>query len=388
MTLRNGFTLGDWTVFPLEGRLTLDGVERRVQPKTMDVLLHLAEHAPAVVERDELLERVWRGRAQSDEPLTRCIGELRRALDDKRDAPRYIQTIPKRGYRLLPDVVSLELHAGPPDQVEPARDDAAATTKADKPLSRRPIRTIIAGIAILFAAAIIEITFERAIDNAVDETGDVPAGIDMSTEQKVDELLTLLMNQAAASGVALDIESQVVIENAVRAIVTSANSEKQAALAHLERGDVQTAAEMLTAIATDQASAVSQTGDAAAETWREAGALFYSFDFEQALSAYETADRLQPGNSETLDLLGYALIRADRRDDALEVFERILALEPAAPPADISSAQTGIGHIARDRGDYPRALEYMLLAQQTAASNDLAEEEPSASPSQTVAGCW
>ena len=75
MSLRSGFTLGRWTVLPLESRLTSGEESRRVQPKSMDVLLCLAESSGDVVERDELLGKVWGERAISDEPLTRCIGE-------------------------------------------------------------------------------------------------------------------------------------------------------------------------------------------------------------------------------------------------------------------------------------------------------------------------
>ena len=107
MTLRSGFTLGSWTIYPLEGRLVGEKSEQRIQPKAMDVLLYLAENAGAVVEREELLREIWGERAPSDEPLTRCIGELRRALGDTRAEPEYIQTIPKRGYQLLQVVAPL-----------------------------------------------------------------------------------------------------------------------------------------------------------------------------------------------------------------------------------------------------------------------------------------
>ena len=87
MSLRNGFTLGEWTVLPLESRLVSGETSSRVQPKSMDVLLCLAEANGEVVERDELLRQVWGDRAVSDEPLTRCIGELRRSLGDSRSDP-------------------------------------------------------------------------------------------------------------------------------------------------------------------------------------------------------------------------------------------------------------------------------------------------------------
>jgi DNA-binding NarL/FixJ family response regulator len=69
----------------------------------MDVLICLVEHGGKLVERDVIIERVW-GRSTSDEALTRCISELRAALDDQGPAPRYIQTVPKRGYRLLESI--------------------------------------------------------------------------------------------------------------------------------------------------------------------------------------------------------------------------------------------------------------------------------------------
>ena len=65
----------------------------------MDVLVCLADAGGAVVERERLLTTVWGERAVSDEPLTRCIADLRKALDDSRASPTYIQTVPKRGYR-------------------------------------------------------------------------------------------------------------------------------------------------------------------------------------------------------------------------------------------------------------------------------------------------
>jgi len=101
MALRDGFTLGKWMIYPLQGRLVSGGEEQRVQPKSMDVLLCLVDAAGAVVERDTVLRQIWGERAQSDEPLTRCIGELRRALGDSTSDPEYILTVPKRGYRML-----------------------------------------------------------------------------------------------------------------------------------------------------------------------------------------------------------------------------------------------------------------------------------------------
>ena len=107
--LRNGFRLGDWEVYPLRNALVGPEGEVHVEPKVMQVLERLAVNQGEVVERDRLLEDLWGGRAMSDEPLTRCVASLRHAVgDDPRD-PKYIQTIPKRGYRLVCPVKPLDV---------------------------------------------------------------------------------------------------------------------------------------------------------------------------------------------------------------------------------------------------------------------------------------
>jgi DNA-binding NarL/FixJ family response regulator/DNA-binding winged helix-turn-helix (wHTH) protein len=101
--LKNGFRIGAFTIHPLTGQIVGPNGIKHVQPKVMDVLLCLVEHGGQLVERDTIVERAW-GRPTSEEALTRCISELRGAFDDERGTPRYIQTVPKRGYRLLESV--------------------------------------------------------------------------------------------------------------------------------------------------------------------------------------------------------------------------------------------------------------------------------------------
>jgi TolB-like protein/DNA-binding winged helix-turn-helix (wHTH) protein/tetratricopeptide (TPR) repeat protein len=103
-TLRKGFRIGEWVVRPIEGLIDGRLGSRHLQPKSMDVLVCLACSPNHIVEREELIEQVWGHTAVTDEPLTRCIHDLRRELSDTRDHPTYIQTIPKRGYRLIADV--------------------------------------------------------------------------------------------------------------------------------------------------------------------------------------------------------------------------------------------------------------------------------------------
>ena len=114
--LSQGFRFGGFTAEPLKGSIAGDdGQSRHLAPKAMDVLVRLAEAAPKPVTRDDLITAVWGERYVCDEVLTHAIKELRHALDDSPTKPQYIQTIPKRGYRLLKK-------ARPIDDPAPARE--------------------------------------------------------------------------------------------------------------------------------------------------------------------------------------------------------------------------------------------------------------------------
>ena len=82
----------DWRT----GELRRNGSAIRLTPKATALLAALLERAPNLVTKDELLARVWDGKAVGDEALTSCIQELRRALNDDPRKPRYIETRHRR----------------------------------------------------------------------------------------------------------------------------------------------------------------------------------------------------------------------------------------------------------------------------------------------------
>ena len=103
------FRLGNWQVRPASGEIADGQTVVRIEPKAMDVLVYLAAHEGQVVSREELERNVWHGALVGYDAVTGTIIKLRKALDDDARHPRYIATIPKRGYRLLPGAVQ------PPD---------------------------------------------------------------------------------------------------------------------------------------------------------------------------------------------------------------------------------------------------------------------------------
>ena len=97
--------LGAWTVDPPLNQLSVAGQITRLEPKAMAVLMHLADRAGEVVSREALLAAVWPGVVVSDDSLTQVVIKLRKALGDDPQQPTYIQTISKKGYRLIAPVV-------------------------------------------------------------------------------------------------------------------------------------------------------------------------------------------------------------------------------------------------------------------------------------------
>ena len=83
------------------GRLWSGAREIRLTPKASDVLKQLVLHAGELVSKEDLFATVWSGTAVSDDALTSCIQELRRALEDDSKQPRFIETRHRRGYRFV-----------------------------------------------------------------------------------------------------------------------------------------------------------------------------------------------------------------------------------------------------------------------------------------------
>ena len=98
--------IGSWQVDRTTNELARGGEVVRVEPKAMEVLTVLAGRAGQVVSREELFAAVWPGVVVGDEALTQAIIKLRRALGDDPRSPAYIETISKRGYRLIAPVGS------------------------------------------------------------------------------------------------------------------------------------------------------------------------------------------------------------------------------------------------------------------------------------------
>lgn len=113
--VREQMRIGRWTFDRSLNTLSCGADVVQVEPKVADLLCVLAQQAGSVIGRAELLEAVWPGVVVGDEALSQSISKLRRALGDTAHGAGYVQTVAKRGYRLIAEVA---------EPAEPARQPA------------------------------------------------------------------------------------------------------------------------------------------------------------------------------------------------------------------------------------------------------------------------
>lgn len=136
------WTVGPWRIDARTGELRQGSESQRVEPKVAEVLVYLAQRAGQVVSRDELLTAVWPRVVVGDDALTQAIIKLRKALGDDPRRPTYIETLAKRGYRLIAPVARVsEVREAPP-----AAPPADATVEAVTPAAAETPPPVVATV--------------------------------------------------------------------------------------------------------------------------------------------------------------------------------------------------------------------------------------------------
>ena len=95
------FFIGSWQVIPAEGVLLSEGEVIHLEPKVMEVLVYFASRPGEVISREALERDIWRGAVVGYDSITATVIKLRKALQDDARQPRFIATIPKRGYQFI-----------------------------------------------------------------------------------------------------------------------------------------------------------------------------------------------------------------------------------------------------------------------------------------------
>ena len=147
-------------MLPARGVLRRADAEIHPEPKVFEVLMALAQRDGDLVTRDDLIEDVWSGRPTSDEPVNRCLSQLRGHLQDRRRPHQYIETLQRRGYRLMKPV---ELHT--------KQASSVAQTGSN---GLRQWKIVAAVLALGFLGTVLLSMWEQDVDPAVKSVALLP----------------------------------------------------------------------------------------------------------------------------------------------------------------------------------------------------------------------
>jgi transcriptional activator of cad operon len=137
--------IGEWLVDPALDTISRDAETQKLEPRTMRLLICLANSAGSVVSVDRLLSEVWSGVVVGSASVYQAVSQLRKILGDVDPNPTYITTVPRKGYRLIASVRPID----PPNQSVTTTEPTVVMP--DVPAHVRRIRPIILGGAALAA---------------------------------------------------------------------------------------------------------------------------------------------------------------------------------------------------------------------------------------------
>jgi cholera toxin transcriptional activator len=159
------YRFGTYELDPSTGDLRKDGKSRpRLQGQPLEILLHLLDHPAEVVTREQLRERLWPADTfvDYDHSLNTAVNKLREAFNDSADNPRFIQTIPRRGYRFIAPIEIVGDTAVPANPAEVRSPGVSAATQGEihssvlsdprelPPVSRPRVRLLFSLIQIMY----------------------------------------------------------------------------------------------------------------------------------------------------------------------------------------------------------------------------------------------
>jgi transcriptional activator of cad operon len=121
--------VGEWLVEPAVDSISRDGEVQKLEPRTMRLLLCLANSSGSVVSVDRLLTEVWPGVIVGSASVYQAVSQLRKLLGDLDPDPTYIATVPRKGYRLIAPVH----RADPGEAIMPASTPAGVTVTGPSP---------------------------------------------------------------------------------------------------------------------------------------------------------------------------------------------------------------------------------------------------------------
>lgn len=335
-SLREGFGLGEWWVDPARNLLSRDGSEVHLRPKVMDLLVVLASQPGTVLSAEALQMAVWGRRYLARSALAGAICELREALGDDSQQPRFIQTVAKRGYCL-----SEPVRTGRTSEVTSAQE-------VSSPAPRRRLRWLaVAGSAAALLAVVAGVTLSSRQRTGREALDALERGRRYLREVESPDAV-LLGLKSLERAVQLDPAS-------VAGHVELAHAH---ALAHHLGFDRSPEREAQARMALERARSLAPRDVEVA--WGDAFMLYvFEHDYPSAFAKLGEVEQQRPANAYDLRFEGVILRRMGRPADALDRFRRAFALEPSSwrLAYEVAMGESTLGQYALADRDFARSIE-------------------------------
>lgn len=316
--------VGAWHAARATGELTGGGVTERLEPKVMDLLFLLAGSPGKAFSKDEIMAALWPNVIVGDDTLARAVSRLRKALADDAKTPGYIETLPKRGYRLIAKV-------SPGDA-----EDAAPSATPPKARKLSPIALGAAAAGTVFLTMVLLGAALRALPRPegdamartlVEHANDFYFQYKRTDNEEAIALFERVLTDRPDHAPALAGLANALLQNVIRWPSERGAPEMTKLADALASGRTKTpAAQQLTArarVLAERAVAIAPADPAALKALGFAQSV--AGEFDAAISTYQHAVALDADAWGPLINIGDVLEIAGRKSEALPSFERAYA---------------------------------------------------------------
>ena len=145
--MKGTYEFGEFRLNTVERSIESAGRPVSLAPKALDVLIVLVENRGRIVEKDDLMRRVWPDTFVEDNNLAFNVSVLRKLFGESGTSPHYIETVPKRGYRFV-----AEVREAASEKTEPCRGEPPTEIESSPGFAVPPVLALALAVLVVAAA--------------------------------------------------------------------------------------------------------------------------------------------------------------------------------------------------------------------------------------------